>query len=116
MLYDHFDHADTALARQATPTGMHRSDLGTLHIAQQDGQTVRHHHRAGQSAHGGIRTIGLGAIRRVGSQLQHLRAMHLIQKHRSRRQRLLQDRSIAHNLRRIITNVGSQIQAVKGRH
>ena len=103
MLNGLFQNADTVNAGQTAPSGVHRRHQGAVHIAQQNGQAVRHHDGAGQTARPGAGAVGLHTIESVRHQFQYLGAMDLVQKHRPDRQGLLQDGAVVLHVHRTIT-------------
>jgi hypothetical protein len=89
---------------------MRSRHLSALRIAEQHGQTVGHHDGARQTGLEGVGAIRALAVHCMGRQLQHVKAVYLVEKHGARAKSGLQTQAIAVHRARIIPHVQPQIQ------
>ena len=115
MLVNFLQNAVSVHARQTTPSGVYGGHLLASRIAQQDGEAVRHHHRAGQTRCAGKTGIGLLAIGRVCAQFKHPGSVHLVHKHGPHTHGILQAGAVLQHVFGQVAHMGSQVKAVVGR-
>ena len=105
-------NAHAALPRQSAPASVCRRHRPALPVGEQQRQAVGHHH--GASHAGGLGEAGIGhrAVRGLGMQHDDISAMHLVQKHGLRTQRRFQAGTVRGHMRRVVTDMVAQIEAV----
>jgi len=113
-----FQHPHPALlhARQSTPTRVGRGHTTPSTIGQQHRQTIGHHDGAHHPGLVGQTGVGHHRAGWVFAQAQHMRAVHLLQKHRRfpapQAQGLAQTGTVLRHRHRVVTHVVAQIETV----
>ncbi len=103
-----------SITGQPAPAGMRSRHRRATSGRQQNGQAVRNHDGAGDTALGRHTGIGLAAIGRGGVKLQCIDTVHLLQEHRMRITSLLQQGPIGVDADEVITHMVAEVQAVPG--
>jgi hypothetical protein len=111
-----FQNANTTLPRQTAPASVCCSHPATLDAGKQHRQAVGHHDGAGHTRLIGQAGIGCHGVWCGGIYGQHGSAMHLVQKHWQHTDGALKNLPIGRHMRRVVTHMVAQIQAVIGRN